>query len=286
MIELHTPEFEKITFQRGVNIFTFTKAEESKLFLEKIQEAFHKRIKSSKLFLKESDRDKEPKDYYYIETSVGAHAQIVKLHDVLIEKVIYDFYHDEKQMKAYYDFQCQYQMFLNQIEIKRPEYNILFHSENFQEKQFLKQLEFDVMKEHEKINASDRLRIYCDTKISMNEKSKEVITVILYPETEIGLFELAEFAKYVSTLSGYIIIVTNTPKYFLNENVCMNMFNKYRLRVNIEDMLREYQLFDAEMTLMDVVQIVEYYISGSTYLMGKRYEELVKSSGINEVDMV
>ena len=286
MIELHVPEFEKITLHKGINLFTFSTSAQSEIFLQSIEEAFSKRKKSSKLFLQEEEREKEPKDYYYIKTGVGVHDQEVKLHEVLIEKVVYDFYHDENQMKMYYDFQCQYQMFLNQLEIIRPDYHVLFHSENFQEKQLLKQLEFDVVNNNGKASTNDCLKIYCDTKISMNEKSKELITVVSYPETEVGLVELSQFATYISTLSGYVIIVTNVVKYFLHAKVQVNIYNKYSTRVKFEDIVSEYQLFDPEITEMEVVQIIEYYISGNAHLISGKYEKLVKSCGIDEANVI
>lgn len=286
MIELHTQNFETITLNKGVNVFTFTHAEQSETFLAIIEEAFHKRKKSSKLFLIEEGREKEPKDYTYIETSIGKHAQEIKLHEVLIEKLVYDFYHDETQMKAYYDFQCQYQMFLNQLEITQPEYSVLFHAENFQEKVFLKQLEFDVTKQQTPTNASDRLKIYCDTKLSIREQEKEPITVITYPETEFGLLELSQLAEYVANLPGYVIIVTNMMKYFSRSTTRYNLYNREGIRVEIESLLSEYRLFDPYVTLMDVIHIVEYCITGNQELMGKRYAEMVKSSGIDDINML
>ncbi|MGL4662631.1 MAG: hypothetical protein ACRCV7_02980 [Culicoidibacterales bacterium] len=286
MIELHTQDFEKITLKKGVNIFTFAKSSQSEKFLKLIEEAFYKRKKSNKLFLVQEEREKYPKDYYYVATNVGKHGQETALHDVLLEKLIYDFYHDESQMKSYYDFQCQYQMFLNQLELKTPDYNILFHSENFQEKTFLKQLEFDVMKNHVETDASDRLKIYCDTKLNMWEKDKEIITIIPFPEAELGVFELAQFSKYLMNLPGYVIVVTNVMKYFIENNARYNIFNCKANRINIEDMFIEYQMFDPDITIMDIIHIVEYYITGNMKLVGKRYAEMVKSSGINEADMV
>lgn len=288
MIELYTDQFEKITFQRGVNIFTFVEASQSERFVEYIEEAFIKRKKTSHLHLLQENEEKGPKDYYPMQTAIGKHAQEVKLHDVLIEKLVYDFYHDKQQMKAYYDFQCQYQAFLNRLEMNSAEYDVLFHSENFQEKQFLKQLEFDITKKEARRDASDRIKIYCDTKQQMNEHQKEPVTIIPYPETEVGLKELAQIAAYTSELPGYVIIITNTMHHFtsLKNQAHYNIFNNKSTRVQLEALVEEYRLFDPLITERDVIQIVECYLTGNTHLIDKKYDKMVKSSGINEADMV